>query len=387
MIHIAKGYLDSSITDVISKHKIRELLQINEEDLKRAEIITKERAFPSSQDIYNKISEMPADERKTAARFELYKGIMKDRQQDGFLISYPFGDVVKQPNLSFFYRGENRVYPTSTPSLTRVLLGCSNDDERAVEALIARLRIKEFILLIKDFEYIEEFSKHNIAILYEVIAQHYGLKTFYLDITSNFEVALFFACCRYDEKNRQWEPLSKKQIYEYEYGVLFQSHSHLNYCSSDNSSLFFPVGYQPFFRCTSQYAWAVKLKYPSSLTESRSSFRKFRFHHDSVLADEIYQKLEGGKLIYPEEGLNHIQDIIDQITTTQEFTKEAVELLAEEEKISANSLIKIITPNGYSITSQKLYLVEKSDTDAINDFYIQNNQLEKLSITTRKIGY
>lgn len=187
-------------------------------------------------------------------------------------------------------------------------------------------------------------------------------------------------------------PLSEKEIRMYEYGSIFQSHSYfpqsINYYLDGSSPPpVFPIGYQPFFRCSAQYAWAAELPYPFSLTEAHPTFRKFRFQHNSKLIEEIFYIMEEGGIIYPNEGLCRLQNQIDQISETKEFTVEAIELYAKDNSIPVKNLLGIINTKGYNLTPMKLYNIQKSDIDAINDFYCKNNQLENLSIVSRTVYY
>ncbi len=71
------------------------------------------------------------------------------------------------------------------------------------------MRIYEFKSLIYCFEHVKNWNYCDV--LYEPLAQHYGIETCWLDITNDFNVALFFACCYWDEKEKRWLPLTQKQ--------------------------------------------------------------------------------------------------------------------------------------------------------------------------------
>ena len=85
---------------------------------------------------------------------------------------------------------------------------------------LTRKRAAEFSFFLHKFQHVQNWKDSDV--LYEPLAQHYGLETGWLDITSDFNTALFFATCYWDGK--QWLPLSKKQTERdenHKYGMIF----------------------------------------------------------------------------------------------------------------------------------------------------------------------
>lgn len=143
----------------------------------------------------------------------------------------------------------------------------------------------------------------------------------------------FFATCKYDTVTKQWYPLTKADTEVNEstkYGVIFHipgnvaEYSQMMAGTTHNSNVnaILPIGYQPFMRCHSQHGYAINMKTPFPLQDD-SMFEKLRFRHDERISREIYEKLDCGKRIYPQEGLNRFDDIIDKIRKTTVFSKEA----------------------------------------------------------------
>ncbi|MGI6438472.1 MAG: hypothetical protein ACOX0D_10660 [Sphaerochaeta sp.] len=217
------------------------------------------------------------------------------------------------------------------------------------------------------------------------------MKTFFLDITSDFDVALFFACCSYDDNKQQWRPLSRNEIKRKESGVLYQG---CQFVSEDpnarlidgsNQSPVFPVGYQPFFRCSNQYAYAVYLPYPYELLERTIGFRKFFFKHDHKMCQEIFETMEGGKVLYPEEGLLRLQDQINSIASAKVFTEESIDILAKQMELPTEILLNKLKTFQYSSSSGALYNVSQANFDAINAYYDEHNIFRNLQIMIRKV--
>lgn len=71
------------------------------------------------------------------------------------------------------------------------------------------------------FDAVRHWSASSIN--YVALAQHYGIKTPMLDITSDLKTALFFACCKYE--NDQWRPMTRNDFANSnkKYGILYRS--------------------------------------------------------------------------------------------------------------------------------------------------------------------
>lgn len=54
-------------------------------------------------------------------RLEFYREIVKDMLEDGFLMTYPHGNIIRQARRSYYYRGENQIYQSCKSSLWRYL--------------------------------------------------------------------------------------------------------------------------------------------------------------------------------------------------------------------------------------------------------------------------
>ena len=132
----------------------------------------------------------------------------RDPKTAGYRIYYPHGVVIQQSARRNFYRGENYLYPESIPTLLRNLKKYDNQKDREFYRFVADMRVAEFKAFLRKFDHVKNWNYCDV--LYDALAQHYGLETGWLDITNDFNVALFFATCCW--KDGKWEFLSKEQI-------------------------------------------------------------------------------------------------------------------------------------------------------------------------------
>src|SRR6056297_495533 len=277
-------------------------------------------------------------------RHEMYKEVLvNDPLTNGFKLQYPHGIILSHAMCSSFYRGESQIYDASIPSLLRKLQYINSPKEKELYRFISDMRIAEFSLLLNKFEHVNKWD--HCDVLYEVLAQHYGLETGWLDITNDFSTALFFATCYYDGK--KWNPLTKEQTEKKEtakYGVIYHIPSNIaavkmqasiwdEYSSHGSNSsrpvvrnhnTILPIGFQPLMRCHMQHGYGIYMRKPFPL-QNDNQFEKLRFRHSEKLSKEIFERMEGGKLIYPQEGLKDIEFIIENIKTSKTFSYEAFE--------------------------------------------------------------
>lgn len=197
------------------------------------------------------------------------------------------------------------------------------------------MRISKFRRFIFKFQHVNNWDKRYGDVLFELVAQHYGLNTHWLDITNDFMTALFFATCYYDRDKNKWKPLTKEVTEineESKYGVIFHIPNFDNelllgiqYCSGEKSPSRFnsilPVGFQPFMRCHMQHAYGIEMLSDLPLQED-NKFEKLRFRHDERLSLFVYNKMNQGRLIYPHEGLSCFNDIISDISESNDFLEE-----------------------------------------------------------------
>ena len=289
-------------------------------------------------------------------RFAFYKEYLyRDPKTAGFRIYYPHGVIIEQSMRRNYYRGENRIYPESIPTLLRNLKKYTTSKEKELYRMVADMRIAEFKALLNKFDHVKNWNYCDV--IYEVLAQHYGLETGWLDITNDFKLALFFAVCYWCDG--EWHPLTQEMIDgDYQYGMIFHMPSNRvpmrwsmaledfspwtsevigkNERGEDvvkrknlpsicrEPRVIYPLGFQPFMRCHMQSGYGMYMREPYPLQKD-FEFEKLKFKQSVELSRKVYEMMDGGKKIYPHEGLSQAQFIIDEIRKLTTFSTEAFE--------------------------------------------------------------
>lgn len=277
--------------------------------------------------------------------------LLRDPKTAGYIIQYPHGVVIEQSMRRNYFRGENQIFDESVPSLHRPLKRINTQKDKELYRLVADMRVAEFDSLLRKFDHVRNWKYCDI--LSDLLAQHYGLETDWLDITSDFDVAMFFATCQLEDG--KWKPLTKRETEineEHQYGMIFHMPSCQNarrlsfsselfgcdgtYYNDTNKcaihkfpkfirpldNLILPVGFQPFMRCHMQNGYAIYMRSDNPL-QNDVGFEKLRFRQNEKLSQKYYEFMEGGKKIYPHEGLSQANFIIDKIKKLTSFSEKA----------------------------------------------------------------
>jgi hypothetical protein len=70
--------------------------------------------------------------------------------------------------------------------------------------LVNFMKTEWFVELLRETAAVKWLKEKRIFLDEMAVAQHYGLPTGYIDLTQSFDVAAFFACCRYDPATKSF---------------------------------------------------------------------------------------------------------------------------------------------------------------------------------------
>jgi len=318
----------------------------------------------------------------------------------GFILEFPLvGAVMTQQKGKYYFRGENAFYGSSKPSAHREKR--NEKIPEIIQGLVGVLRQDECWNFLDQFDAVKHWGASSVN--YLALAQHYGLKTKMMDVTSNLKTALFFACCELGS-DRKWRPLSKKEI-EYKnsrpqvsslggdsrYGIIYCCPTEINdmkWATSDDDTKFniiTPIGYQPFMRCSHQYGYMMVVDNKDYDMMQDPLFDKFKIRLDEELCSWIYEEMDRGNAIYPHDDIPDISKYIEPMNTQHIFSEEVFQAALKEINIGSNGIRKIrkeLAKHGYSIRPHISYL-SNNQLNKINKKYSVNIAFSKVSISSK----
>ena len=132
------------------------------------------------------------------------------------------------------------------------------------------------------------------------LAQHYGLHTDMLDVTSDFDVASFFATCYWDRQKKCFLPVEDRN----KIGVIYRIN--VPFAVMTGAPLKF-VGWQPLMRPEQQRAGALALKKSEDLTRL-PYVEAAEFRQNPDVSHRIWAQFEQGKLLFPDDAAAYLAD-------------------------------------------------------------------------------
>ena len=281
-----------------------------------------------------------------------------------------------------FYRGENAFYGSSKAGLYR-----NNNKVDYIDKIISIIKSIEIKNLYRQFRFSQMFE--NDTLYLGAFAQHYGLKTICIDITSDIKVALFFACCTFDKETNQWRPLNENDFTDKysrrwlkdlngdsRFAVIYKTPADIvkmsNSLKDGPYKNVYPIGYQPFLRSESQKGFLLETDEFYNLYLDRS-FQKYKFRLNESFCKWIFEEMQGGKKLFPDEIILHIEDLLNDISELKEYNYSSIEYVYNEYKdyinISLEELISKIESKGHKCLENKVWCNVERVKEIENKWY------------------
>ena len=221
---------------------------------------------------------------------------------------------------NWYYRGQTLYRENCQPSLHR--------GQDTNEVFIERLKLCEFSIIVNKHPMSWRFKSglltdtrsgnilHNkIHIDDAALAQHYGIKTEYMDLTTDKWAAAFFACCEY-VKSEGLEKDTYKTYEDDKPGVFYIYQDKSPYVNGWRLN---PIGIQPNARPVKQSAYVIKMGRGQNFGKKAFGIR---FKHEHRCSSIVY-KLFGESIdILPVEV---IEKKAKAIESSNKFSKQALE--------------------------------------------------------------
>jgi hypothetical protein len=202
------------------------------------------------------------------------------------------------------FRGQGRRYLPCVSTATRGLgtnaiffHELSEPDQACLTVNFTRT--EWFIRLLRETSAVKWLKENQRVVVNEMaVAQHYGLPTGLIDLTQSFDVASFFACCRYDRAKKSWSPMAEGE------GVVYAVNRR-----DAPSRLVRPINLQFFPRPSEQWGWTYEMRLGNDFDKLPFVW-KFVFKHELEASRRILAKFSGGSDLFPDDPLSDLADFV-----------------------------------------------------------------------------
>ncbi len=214
------------------------------------------------------------------------------------------------------YRGQNEDFGVCKTTLDR----CTSHEEQFLN--ICRTIAFEELLEVHPFvdfvRLLPPLGENHLCLNLTGMAQHYGLHTNYLDITNNFDVACFFAACKYD--NGKYYPIGNLS----KPGIIYKLNEMIMppFVENENNKdmLLEYLGWQPLPRPEQQRASVLKVVKDTNLN-TVSGVEKYYFKHSISQSKKIWKEFDEGKALFPDDSA---ADLANKCSKLNFFTNEQI---------------------------------------------------------------
>lgn len=230
-----------------------------------------------------------------------FTAYFNDASDEKFILNRLFsGRYSLKPNLrehAFLYRGETEFHAPCVPNLFRNPKKAYYLDDIIYGDEMFRLILSHPLVQLLDIGVSLKGRKFCFEMNLYGLIQHYYNKSSLLDMTSDINVAMFFATHKYDWKTDSYTPIEDDC---HEPGILYYYRLDIrrDFQPQPNGEQLSTIGLQVFPRSGRQKGFLYDMCRTNNFN-SLPQLQAFRFKHDATIARDINCVMNGGDKLFP----------------------------------------------------------------------------------------
>jgi hypothetical protein len=287
------------------------------------------------------------------------------------------------PSPKMVFRGQNKIYPTTLPAITRGLAfnKAQFSDMPVSDQAQMTVRIAQQWWFAREVDHhplAQYAAERGIYLDRRALAQHYEIPTGHIDMTHSFDVACFFFSCRYGSQG--WEPMTDNEgiIYRVEFDLI-----------DDPFKYFLALGPQPLPRPYEQSAWVTKFPHLTVSLLDCLGTRSCSFSHDKAVGEHFLKMFDGGAGLFPPDPLANVaQEIRECKQVPIDIIGAVLDHIAKTDAGSATVDVKAVTNEirkTRSLINYRRLLFEADIAPFLADFEVRKKRLSETKVTVRPV--
>lgn len=262
--------------------------------------------------------------------------------------------ALSNPVANTLYRGENDVYEHCEASIFRNNKSESGYDDLAIA--IDEIRCIEFKNIVKTFPQVQAAIADGIEPDFMALAQHYELNTKMVDVSSEPEIAAYFATHRWN--NGVMEP-----IYD-GIGCIrgYSAFAFMNDIMMSRPSKLHLFGMQCFMRPGMQHAYGFETEQGEDLANSgwKVYFKQTKRASDNIHANfhlnENTGMIDDKSWLFPDEEVTDVAAIVKAAT---KLSEDSVKEYCAKQKITFDSIVSEMDKRGVIVSDEPEYILSE----------------------------
>lgn len=253
---------------------------------------------------------------------QAHKGLFEPlTMADGTHILMPLS-----PAQHSYFRGESSYHEDCRPTLYRKDM----DDAAILAERVKRCELERMMMeypitalfahSIQAQDPAGDWHQFHFRVGFDGMAQHYGIKTEFLDLTLDPWTAAFFAATKYDDKTDTYSPITDTDRYQYGAFYLYNERP-IPFRKSPRIDV---VGMQPLSRPGRQSAYVFHMNKGENFN---SLAQMDLFRHDATVSKQIFEHANSGNKLFPMELLSY--KIRNEIVKGEQFSQWAYDVAKE----------------------------------------------------------